>query len=128
MLSSVSFSVRSGVAVLALLAFGAAAQSSYPSAPTSSAFDVWHGKRYEDPYRPLEDLADSNVAAWFKAQADMTDQMIARIPGRDALVREWLAIDKRTPPKYREFQFEAGRLFYRKTLGGENVGRLFVRE
>ncbi len=28
----------------------------------------------------------------------------------------------------REFQFEGGRLFYRKTLGGENVGRLFVRE
>jgi prolyl oligopeptidase len=128
MLPSVSLSVRSGVAVLALLSFSAAAQWKYPPAPTSSAFDIWHGKRYEDPYRPLEDLADSNVAAWFKAQSELTNQAIARIPGRDALVREWLAMDKRAPPRYQDFRFEAGRLFYRKTLGGENVGRLFVRQ
>ena len=37
-------------------------------------------------------------------------------------------MDKRTPPRYQEFRFEGGRLFYRKTMGGENVGRLFVRE
>jgi prolyl oligopeptidase len=76
----------------------------------------------------LENLADGNVAAWFKAQAELTDRTIARIPGRDALVREWLSMDGRTPPRYREFQLEGGRLFYRKTLGGENVGRLFVRD
>ena len=128
MLPSLSLSVRSAVAMLALLSVGAVAQWKYPPAPTSSAFDVWHGKRYEDPYRPLEDLTDSKVAAWFKAQSELTDQTIARIPGRDALVREWLAMDKRTPPRYGEFKFEGGRLFYRKTLGGENVGKLFVRE
>ena len=128
MLPSVSVSVRIGVAVLALVSVSAMAQWKYPPAPTSSDFDVWHGKRYEDPYRPLENLADRNVAAWFKAQSELTNRAIARIPGRDALVREWLAMDKRTPPRYREFQFEGGRLFYRKTLGGENVGRLFVRE
>jgi prolyl oligopeptidase len=128
MLPSLSLPLRTGVAVLALVSVSAMAQWKYPPAPTSSAFDVWHGKRYEDPYRPLENLADTNVAAWFKAQAELTNRTIARIPGRDALVREWLAMDKRTPPRYREFQFEGGRLFYRKTLGGENVGRLFVRE
>ena len=37
-------------------------------------------------------------------------------------------MDKRAPPKYREFQFEGGRLFYRKTIGGEKVGKVFVRE
>jgi prolyl oligopeptidase len=125
---SVSASIRIGVAVVALVSVSAMAQWKYPPAPTSSDFDVWHGKRYEDPYRPLENLADRNVAAWFKAQSELTNRAIARIPGRDALVREWLAMDKRTPPRYREFQFEGGRLFYRKTLGGENVGRLFVRE
>src|SRR6478672_4368641 len=128
MSTSVSLSVRSGVAALALLSVNAVAQWKYPPPPTSSAFDVWYGKRYEDPYRPLEDLADSKVAAWFKAQSELTNETIGRISGRDSLVSEWLAMDKRTPPKYREFQFEGGRLFYRKTLGGENVGRLFVRE
>ena len=128
MLPSVSLCVRTGVAVLALVSVSAMAQWEYPPPPTSSDFDFWYGKRYEDPYRPLENLADRNVAAWFKAQAELTDRTIARIPSRDALVREWLAMDQRTPPRYREFQFEGGRLFYRKTLGGENVGRLFVRE
>jgi len=104
------------------------AQWHYATPPTSSASDVWYGKRYEDPYRPLENLKDPKVAAWFKAEAQLTDSTIAKIPGRDALVREWLSMDSRTPPRYREFQFEGGRLFYRKTLGGENVGKLYVRE
>jgi prolyl oligopeptidase len=111
-----------------LLSSSALAQWHYPSPPTSNASDVWHGKRYEDPYRPLENLKDPRVVAWFKAEAELTDRTIAKIPGRDALVQEWLSMDRRTPPRYKEFQFEGGRLFYRKTLGGENVGKLYVRE
>lgn len=112
----------------ALMSASALAQWHYPAAPTSSASDVWYGTRYQDPYRPLEDLKDPKTAAWFKAEAQLTDRTIAKIPGRDALVREWLSMDKRTPPRYQEFKFEGGRLFYRKTLGGENVGKLYVRE
>ncbi len=120
---------RIGITVgLALFSASALAQGHYPTPPTSSASDVWYGKRYEDPYRPLENLKDPKVAAWFKAEAQLTDSTIAKIPGRDALVREWLSMDSRTPPRYQEFQFKSGRLFYRKTLGGENVGKLYVRE
>jgi prolyl oligopeptidase len=111
-----------------LLTSSALAQWRYPTPPTSNAADVWHGIRYDDPYRPLENLTDPEVAAWFKAEAELTDRTIAKIPGRDALVREWLSMDRRTPPRYREFEFDGGRLFYRKTLGGENVGKLYVRE
>ena len=118
-----------GIAAGCVLLSGTAmAQWHYPPPPTSDASDVWHGKRYEDPYRPLENLTDPKIAAWFKAEAQLTDRTVAKIPGRDALVREWLSMDRRTPPSYREFQFEGGRLFYRKTLGGENVGKLYVRE
>jgi prolyl oligopeptidase len=113
---------------LALISASALAQWHYPTPPTSGASDVWFGKRYEDPYRPLENLKDPRIAAWFKAEAQLTDSTIAKIPGRDALVREWLSMDSRTPPRFQEFQFEGGRLFYRKTLGGENVGKLYVRE
>jgi prolyl oligopeptidase len=112
----------------ALLSGNARAQWHYPTPPTSDASDVWDGKRYEDPYRPLENLKDPRIAAWFKAEAQLTDQTIAKIPGRDDLVHEWLSMDRRTPPRYRDFQFEGGHLFYRKTLGGENVGKLYVRE
>jgi prolyl oligopeptidase len=120
-----SFGITVG---LALFSASALAQWHYPTPPTSSAADVWYGKRYQDPYRPLENLKDPTVAAWFKAEAQLTDSTIATIPGRDALVREWLSMDGRTPPRYQGFQFEGGRLFYRKTLGGENVGKVYVRE
>lgn len=121
--------LQAGVAFAGgLLSGNALAQWHYPTPPTSDAADVLFGKRYEDPYRPLENLKDPKVAGWFKAEAQLTDRTIATIPGRDALVNEWLAMDRRTPPRYREFQFRGGRLFYRKTLGGENVGKLYVRE
>ncbi len=116
-----------GGAVLALCVLPAAAQWKYPAPPTSDAANTWFGKRYEDPYRPLENTGDKAVAAWFKAQAVLTDSVLSRIPGRDALVREWLEMDKRAPAKYRSVQVEGGRAFYRKTLGGENVGKLYLR-
>ena len=119
------FGITAGCALISATAL---AQWRYPAPPTSDASDVWYGTRYQDPYRPLENLKDPKVAAWFKTEAQLTDSTIAKIPGRDALVREWLSMDKRTPPRYQGFRFEGGRLFYRKTLGGENVGKLYVRE
>jgi prolyl oligopeptidase len=44
------------------------------------------------------------------------------------LVSEWLALDKQKPAIYADFSFENGRIFYRKTIGGENVGKLYFRE
>lgn len=125
---SVALVAPVALALSAMISTGAMAQWSYPSTPTSNDADIWYGKRYPDPYRPLEKLADPKIAAWFRAQAELTNQTLTQLPGRDALVREWLSMDTRTPPRYREFQFDGGRLFYRKTLGGENVGRLYVRE
>jgi prolyl oligopeptidase len=117
-----------GVGALLLVSAYAAMPWAYPPTPTSDAVDTWHGKSYPDPYRPLENTQDKSIEAWYHAQASLTDETIARIPGRDALVSEWLSMDKRRPPVYRDFQFEGGRLFYRKTLGGENVGKVYYRE
>ena len=54
--------------------------------------------------------------------------MLAKIPGRDALVQEWLALDKLKPAAYSEFAYREWTMFYKKTLGGENVGKLYYRE
>jgi prolyl oligopeptidase len=90
--------------------------------------DTYFGKTYQDPYRWLEDLHDQEAAGWFKAQAVLTDSLLARIPGRDALADEWMALDKLNPARFSDITFEQGRVFYKKTLGGENVGKLYVRE
>ncbi len=104
------------------------AQWEYPATKTVDASDTYFGKTYKDPYRWLENMKDTDVEAWFKAQAELTDGLLAKIPGRDALAEEWMALDKLKPAAYRAITYEHGRVFYKKTLGGENVGKLFFRE
>ena len=90
--------------------------------------DTYFGKTYKDPYRWLENLKDKEVEAWFKAQAELTDDSWRRSPARDALAEEWMELDKLKPARYSSIAYENGRVFYKKTLGGENVGKLYFRE
>jgi prolyl oligopeptidase len=105
-----------------------AGQWKYPATKTVDAHDTYFGKTYQDPYRWLEDLKDKAVASWFKAQADLTDSVLGKLSARDKLAAEWLALDKLQPARYMGIQYENGRVFYKKTLGGENVGKLFYRD
>lgn len=114
--------------VLALLVAPAHAQWRYPPTKTVEAADTYFGKTYKDPYRWLENLKDQDVQTWFKAQATVTDDLLARIPGRDALANEWMDLDKLRPARYSALHYEHGRVFYKKTLGGENVGKLYYRD
>jgi prolyl oligopeptidase len=100
----------------------------YPQASRLDLTEDIGGHQVSDPYRWLEDLKDKEVDGWFKAQAEMTDSLLAKIPGRDALAQEWMALDKHQPATYTDIRYERGRVFYKKTLGGENVGKLFFRE
>ena len=111
-----------------LLAMSAHAEWAYPPTKTVDASDTYFGKTYQDPYRWLENLKDKDVADWFKAQAELTDGLLAKIPGRDALTQEWTALDKLRPAAYSDITYESGRVFYKKTKGGENVGKLYFRE
>ena len=104
------------------------AQWNYPPTKTMDVTDTYFGTTYHDPYRWLENLKDPEVEAWFKAQAKLTDDTLAKIPARDALVKEWVALDKLRPAAYTDINYEHGRVFYKKTLGGENVGKLYLRE
>jgi len=104
------------------------AQWGYPPTRTTGANDIYFGKTYKDPYRWLENLKDKDVEEWFKAQAELTDSLLAKIPARDTLANEWMALDKLKPATYSQITYENGRVFYKKTLGGENVGKLYFRD
>ncbi|HTR41542.1 MAG TPA: prolyl oligopeptidase family serine peptidase [Pseudomonadales bacterium] len=125
-----SFVSKTGAALtfLVLAALSCRAQWNYPPTRTVDVSDTYFGKTYYDPYRWLEDLTNSDVKAWFKAQATLTDDLLAKIPARDALVQEWMALDKLKPATYSSIMYEHGRVFYKKTMGGENVGKLYYRE
>src|SRR6516165_10309947 len=98
-----------------LTSTSALAQWHYPDTKTVDATDTYFGTTYEDPYRWLEDLKSKDVEAWFKAQADLTDGLLTKIPGRDALVDEWMKLDKLKPASY-------------SSINCENVGTLYFRE
>ena len=123
-----ALALLAGLAIPLLIGAAASTQWKYPPTKTGDAADTYFGKTYKDPYRWLENLKDKDVEAWFKAQAKLTDGLLAKIPAKDALAKEWMALDKLRPAKYTAITFEHGRVFYKKTLGGENVGKLFFRE
>ena len=88
-LASVAFSLA--------VSFPCLAQWSYPPSKTVDAKDTYFGKTYKDPYRWLEDLKDKAVEAWFKAQADLTDGLLAKIPAAEALAKEGMEPAQRHP-------------------------------
>ncbi len=64
----------------------AAAPAAPPVAPVRPVTDDYFGTKVVDPYRYMENLKDPKVAAWFKGQNAYTRAVLAKIPGRDALL------------------------------------------
>lgn len=104
------------------------AQYNYPATKTVDSSNTYFGVTYQDPYRWLENFKDESVVSWFKQQADLSNSILNKISGRDELVAEWKMLDKLQPPQINSRTYENGRIFYRKTMPGENVSKLYYRE
>ncbi len=59
----------------------------YPAAPRGDQVDEYHGVKVEDPYRWMEDIDSPATHAWAVAEAKLTADFLAAIPGRDKVVR-----------------------------------------
>jgi prolyl oligopeptidase len=93
------------------------------------ATDEYYGTKVADPYRYMEDLKDPQVQAWFKAQNDYTRAVLARIPGRPALLARIKELEESEPAVIGYVKaLPSGRVFYTKRLASEEVGRLYTRE
>src|ERR1039458_4053381 len=99
----------------------APAPSAPPVAPVRSVTTDYFGTAVADPYRYMENLSDPDVAAWFKAQDAYTRGVLAKIPGRDALLARIQELDRSTPAVVSAIiAMPGGRYFYQKTL---QIGR-----
>src|ERR1051325_9955452 len=87
-------------AMLLLSAAGTTAQWVYPPTKTVDSSDTYWGMTSKDPYRWIENMKDKEVVDWFQAQADLSNNMLNKIVGRDRLVKEWMGLDKRKPANY----------------------------
>lgn len=104
------------------------AQLKPPPTKTVDSSDSYFGVTYKDPYRWLEHIKDTEVVSWFKQQADYSKSVLDNISGRDELIAEWKKLDKLQPPRISDRVYMTGRIFYRKTMPGQSVGKLYYRD
>jgi len=99
-----------------------------PATQRIPVVDDYFGMKVTDNYRWLENMQDSSVVNWFKAQADYTNSFLDKIPGRDSLVEAFTKMDALTPAHITDITRKGSRYFYKKILPGEKVGKLYYRD
>jgi prolyl oligopeptidase len=80
-----------------------------------------------DNYRWLENMQDTAVKQWFKAQANAFDEFASRIPGRDSLEKEFLNWDRMKSETDSRISLKNNCYFFLKTLPEDNAGKLYMR-
>lgn len=129
--------LRSALAAIGLLGavLAASAQpapSPLPAPPAAAIRDVpetFFGTTVPDPYRWLEDTKAPDVQAWMKAQSDTTAAVLARIPGRQALLDRLLQLDESVPARVAQvLRQEGGRWFYERRGAADNQFKLYTRQ
>ncbi len=104
------------------------AQLKYPATPKVEVRDTIFGTVYKDDYRWLENMKDPKVITWFKAQAELTDETMKKVSGRDELIAEWKKLDALQPPTVFSEVEAGGRYFFQKRMAGEKVSKVYYRE
>ena len=98
----------------------------YPSARVDSHVDDYHGEKVADPYRWMEELDSPETKAWVKAEAELTDSYLEKIPARKALkerLTQLLDFEKFGTP------FHAGkRFFYSHNSGLQPQSALLITD
>ncbi|MFN2458491.1 MAG: hypothetical protein ABR502_09840, partial [Chitinophagaceae bacterium] len=105
-----------------------AQQLIYPSSPKQPVVDTIFGKLIADEYRWLEDVNNNTTKEWLKKQSEFTENVLKSIPGRDMLIKDFQQLDALNKEDIPFLIRKGGRYFYRKTLPGENVGKLYYRQ
>jgi len=99
----------------------------YPVSKRVVRVDEYHGVTVDDPYRWLEEGADSEeVAAWIEAQNRLTFEYLSAIPQRDGIrerLDELSSYERVGLPI-----FEAGNYFVSHNTGLEDQPKLMVAE
>src|SRR2546421_542330 len=115
------------VAVTLALVAGAAFAAP-PPAKKAPVTDTYFGTKVVDDYRWIENLNAKETTDWIKTQADYSKGVLDRIPGRDALLSDFVHLDAMRPAVINEVMRKNGRYFYKKTLPTESVGRIYYRD
>lgn len=112
------------------MSIGAAARADGPppAFPVKDVPETFFGTVVHDPYRALENKTAPEVVSWMRAQSDYARGVLAKIPGRDALVERMLAADGSVSARVTGVQRETGEhWFYERRGAKDNQYKLYVR-
>jgi len=104
------------------------AKISYPQTTRMEHFDDYHGVKVADPYRWLEEdvRKSKEVAAWVKAENEVTFEYLKSIPERDGIrkrLTELWNYERYTAPHK-----VAGKYYFSKNNGLQNQSVLYVAD
>ena len=100
-----------------------------PLAPKQPAVDEYFGQKIEDPYRNLENLEDSTVIHWLKAQKTYAEENLNKIPERKSLMDKIISLNRKE-----EYSFGFilntvdGKYFYTKANTDDYLYKVYYRE
>ena len=100
-----------------------------PPMPAQNVPDVHWGVTVDDPYRFLEQVKDPAVMSWMKGQAEATDSILKRIPGRStimAALKEKESIGGTVISSI--YRTKNNRWFYLKRSQGQSQAKLVWRD
>lgn len=110
----------------ALLALPVGATDAPPVAPMEPVTDDYHGSLVVDPYRWMESGKDARWLPWLQGQAAHTDRVMARLPGRAALLKGMQALSGEQTT-YRTVRRVGANLFVQRRDPGAEDASLHVR-
>ncbi|MGA2499713.1 MAG: prolyl oligopeptidase family serine peptidase [Tepidisphaeraceae bacterium] len=120
--------IQSGF-IVAALTIAVLAADAPPVAPVREVIDDYHGTKIADPYRYLENLADPEVRAWIKGQAEYAQRVLGAIPGRSRLLERIRELDAGAPYRISVLRrWPNGDLHYLKTLAAGNLDKLYFKD
>jgi len=107
---------------------GLVAAQNAPVALVTNVTDTYFGVTVSDPYRSLENLSDPRVAAWMKAQNDVTRSILDRISGRGELLARIQTLDDAVAARVGDVRrLPHEQYFYLKRLPKDNTPKLYRR-
>ena len=106
--------------------FGQKEPIAYPKTPKSEVTDDYFGVKVADPYRWLEDDNSAETAEWVKAENEVTEAYLQKIPFREELKQRLTALWNY--PRY-GVPFRKGKYyFFTKNNGIQNQSVLYMQE
>ncbi len=120
------------VVLLFIFAFGNLTtihgQNKYPPTKVVDSSDIFWQTKIDDPYRWLEDFKDPVVVEWLKKQSDFTNNILNKIPGKELLVQELLALEAINTVTYSSISKAGSKYFYHKKHPEELAAKIYCRE